>query len=392
MVEEVTLEEEEPAFHPFPDAYHSFLVKDPTKSSWSLAPLNGLKTLRITKIRSANKEENEEPFWYYWSGRLKAVSRLWPLGQEPHILPLYGAKRRDKDDVHGVGRRRRSDVQRKVWRDLGSSGYVQVSTCSSRGTYIGVEQRTTGSTKQARSSTASESVRPAEQSDASKDATLLPPPSPPRVFHVGSFFILCYPPDRLVYEKNAAVEQARGRVARTVGRRLLAYFVVPSISGYTTADNGLYGSASELWANIIIRDFLQCDSPRTRAGSNKAKHEPRRDAFVTVQKTNSCENGAKRNNVPLSRLRKYATRHAYGGSVKRYQTWSLLHAGLVDVRANTEGMKASETSVARIYYCFLFTGPCVNPTSLTLDESGGNEMCMYELGIDSATCRFFSST
>ncbi|KAK0429574.1 hypothetical protein EV421DRAFT_1745351 [Armillaria borealis] len=160
-IEEVTLEEEEPAFHPFPDAYHSFLVKDPTKSSWSLAPLNGLKTLRITKvnIRSANKEENEEPFWYYWSGRLKAVSRLWPLGQEPHILPLYGAKRRDKDDVHGVGRRRRSDVQRKVWRDLGSSGYVQVSTCSSRGTYIGVEQRTTGSTKQARSSTASESTQ-----------------------------------------------------------------------------------------------------------------------------------------------------------------------------------------------------------------------------------------
>lgn len=34
---------------------------------------------------------------------MKAVSRLWPLGQELDILPLYGGKWRDKDDgVHGV--------------------------------------------------------------------------------------------------------------------------------------------------------------------------------------------------------------------------------------------------------------------------------------------------
>ncbi|PBK80281.1 hypothetical protein ARMGADRAFT_1092371 [Armillaria gallica] len=32
------------------------------------------------------------------SGLLKAASRLQPLGKEPHILPLYGAKQRDKDD------------------------------------------------------------------------------------------------------------------------------------------------------------------------------------------------------------------------------------------------------------------------------------------------------
>ncbi|PBK80288.1 hypothetical protein ARMGADRAFT_1171967 [Armillaria gallica] len=39
------------------------------------------------------------------SGLMKAASRLQPLGKEPHILPLYGAKRRDKDDsICGVVR------------------------------------------------------------------------------------------------------------------------------------------------------------------------------------------------------------------------------------------------------------------------------------------------
>ncbi|PBK58882.1 hypothetical protein ARMSODRAFT_983472 [Armillaria solidipes] len=56
--------------HPFFDAYHIFLVQDPTKS---LAPLNGLKTppypglLRINKIRSEKKEEKEESFCHYYS-------------------------------------------------------------------------------------------------------------------------------------------------------------------------------------------------------------------------------------------------------------------------------------------------------------------------------------
>ncbi|PBK58762.1 hypothetical protein ARMSODRAFT_983590 [Armillaria solidipes] len=36
-------------FHLFLNGYHIFLVADPTKSSWTLAPLNGLKTLRIAK-------------------------------------------------------------------------------------------------------------------------------------------------------------------------------------------------------------------------------------------------------------------------------------------------------------------------------------------------------
>ncbi|PBK58899.1 hypothetical protein ARMSODRAFT_983485 [Armillaria solidipes] len=42
------------------------------------------------------------------SRRLNAVSRLWPLGQEPHILALYSTKRTDKDDgIHNVGGRSR---------------------------------------------------------------------------------------------------------------------------------------------------------------------------------------------------------------------------------------------------------------------------------------------
>ncbi|PBK80285.1 hypothetical protein ARMGADRAFT_80847 [Armillaria gallica] len=57
-------------------------------------------------------------------------------------------------------------------------------------------------------------------------------------------------------------------------------------------------------------------------------------------------------------------------------------------------MKASETSIARFHYLFLLAGPCVNstsPTSVGPDKSGANERCTYELGIDPATCPFFSS-
>lgn len=45
------------------------------------------------------------------SGLLKAVSPLLLLGQKPAIQPLYGKKRRDKDDgIRGVGRSSRYDI------------------------------------------------------------------------------------------------------------------------------------------------------------------------------------------------------------------------------------------------------------------------------------------
>ncbi|KAK0432180.1 hypothetical protein EV421DRAFT_1742520 [Armillaria borealis] len=44
-----------------------------------------------------------------FSGLLKAVSRRWTIGQQPHILLLYGTKWRDKNDgIPGVGRRLRT--------------------------------------------------------------------------------------------------------------------------------------------------------------------------------------------------------------------------------------------------------------------------------------------
>ncbi|SJL18573.1 uncharacterized protein ARMOST_22168 [Armillaria ostoyae] len=101
--------------------------------------------------------------------------------------------------------------------------------------YIGMERRTTGSTKQARSGTASESVRLAEQSDASKDAFLLPPPSPPRVFHIRSFFILL-PVDA----------SEKGRSGRTSPRPSGPNWV---IRGFRT--------------NVIIRGSSQRHSPQT---------------------------------------------------------------------------------------------------------------------------------
>ncbi len=86
-----------------------------------------------------------------------------------------------------------------------------------------------------RSGTASDSVRLAEQSDASKD-TSLPLPPPPPSFESRLLYCLFLQPlnfGRLDYEKDAAIEQARGRVVRTVGQRLSGYFVVPAIRGYT---------------------------------------------------------------------------------------------------------------------------------------------------------------
>ncbi|KAK0229393.1 hypothetical protein EDD85DRAFT_145496 [Armillaria nabsnona] len=106
--------------------------------------------------------------------------------------------------------------------------------------------RLRGSCIQARSGTASESVRLAEQAKTRlfchhhlHRLTC--------VFHIGSFFILRYPSGQL-----AAIEQARKRVARAVGRRLLAYFVVPSIRGYTLV---------KIRANVIIRDCSLRNSP-----------------------------------------------------------------------------------------------------------------------------------
>ncbi|PBK58903.1 hypothetical protein ARMSODRAFT_983489 [Armillaria solidipes] len=120
---QVALEEEELDFHPFFDAYNSFLVTTPTKFSWSLAPLNGLKTpypalrlLRITKrvvlelldASSFSTLNVSLRTFYRWDMpvdecRLKdkfktAALRLWLLEKEPHILPLYGTKRSDKGD------------------------------------------------------------------------------------------------------------------------------------------------------------------------------------------------------------------------------------------------------------------------------------------------------
>ncbi len=57
---EVALEEEELAFHPLLDVYYSFLVKEPIRFSWSLAPLNGLNTalVQITNVSNIS-------FFYY---------------------------------------------------------------------------------------------------------------------------------------------------------------------------------------------------------------------------------------------------------------------------------------------------------------------------------------
>ncbi len=59
-MEEVALAEEKLVFYPFLDAYNTFLVKDPTISSWSLARL---KTPSIT----ANNQGKHYQFLLQWS-------------------------------------------------------------------------------------------------------------------------------------------------------------------------------------------------------------------------------------------------------------------------------------------------------------------------------------
>ncbi|KAK0229399.1 hypothetical protein EDD85DRAFT_794466 [Armillaria nabsnona] len=77
----------------------------------------------------------------------------------------------------------------------------------------------------------------------------------------------------LEHEKDAAIEQARDRVARTVGQRLSGYFVVPAIRGYTTADNGLY---------VVLVKFEPTSTSETFYNATTLEH-----ASVTIaQSTN----------------------------------------------------------------------------------------------------------
>ncbi|KAK0229402.1 hypothetical protein EDD85DRAFT_794471 [Armillaria nabsnona] len=245
---EVALEEEERAFLPIFDAYYNFLVTIPTKFSWSLVPLNGLKTPYPALCMIHNAKENEEVLYHYSSvnwicvrltggtcqwmkdKRFKAVLQLWPLGQEPRVLPLYGAKRRDRDDgIGGVGRR----------------SWLFERTVASTFKYVIEIARIVhrGGTKN-------------DRLDYKRVLAQLQS----RLFYFGSFCVLSYPPGQLVYEKDAAVEQARRILARTVVRRLLAYFVVPSIRVIRDAMLAI-GAASEFRTNIITQDCSPRNNP-----------------------------------------------------------------------------------------------------------------------------------
>ncbi|PBK85600.1 hypothetical protein ARMGADRAFT_1036340 [Armillaria gallica] len=158
-MEEVALAEEKLVSHPFLNAYNAFLVKDPTISSWSLARLKTPSITANNQDRNPNAKNERRvcllslipsdltsanPLWHRaitystgwvtiegqvkdgdtatgFSGLLKVVSRRWATGQEPDILPLYDAKRRDRDDgIRGRCRRTEEVVGDRSHKGLAS--------------------------------------------------------------------------------------------------------------------------------------------------------------------------------------------------------------------------------------------------------------------------------